>query len=505
MLDPKLVRMEDRNTRPVIMYPGWMVMGAAVFGVLLGAGALYWGNAWPRSSAVLEQIPVVEPAQTPAPDPGEVTSVAPQPTLSSAVADTRGSVVCLKTGDQLQGAGVVYDTAGTVLTNYHVVESALRPLPFTSEREADAITVRFANGRELPARVVITSPEEDIAMLRLLPADSAETFAPAPAGRSDDLVVGQTVFAVGCPLGLSHTVSSGIVSAVERTDILPNPRLPVVQLDASINLGNSGGPLFNLDGQIVGITTARSRKGEGIGFAIPIDRVLALLRAVERGESSRAAEIKLWLTAKHDPADDIAELGYTTGVTVLKVPSGPAKRAGVKPDDIVVEMEGSRFDEFGTDEAARDRILARVIERVRSMIPGEKLELVLVRDGQQILVQIEAEAVSERRQILLDAEDLFGLDFYHDKDPPTVRRLIPGSPVSQRPRAAMLVNAEITHVVGRPVPTVEAFGEVLEDLERRRAAGQYGLTVAVDIRDKKGKRWHVQAFPLSSRGTASGI
>ncbi|TPV95617.1 MAG: trypsin-like serine protease [Myxococcales bacterium FL481] len=302
---------------------------------------------------------------------------------------------------------------------------------------------------------------------------------------------------------MSHTVSSGIVSAVERTDVLPNPRLPVVQLDASINLGDSGGPLFNLAGEIVGITTARSRKGQGIGFAIPIDRVHALLRAVERGESSRLSEIKLTLVPGVDPTDRIAALGYSTGIVIESVPDGPAKRAGILARDVVVEMEGSRFDEFGTGPRGREAIVARVVDRVRSLIPGETLDLVVARDEQALPVTIEAEAVSERRQILIMAEDLFGVSFEPDRERPTIKRFVTGSPVSQRKHADVLLGAEITHVVGRAVPTVEALGEVLEDLERRRVAGQSGLTVAIDIRDKKGKRWHVQAFPLRTRGPAS--
>ncbi|TPV95595.1 MAG: hypothetical protein B7733_09105 [Myxococcales bacterium FL481] len=171
------------NARPPIAYSGWMVMGAAVFGVLLGAGALWFGRPSRPVLPPLEQTPpAAVPGQAEArPSPGVEN---PSASLVDAVARTRGSVVCLKAGDQIQGAGVVHDSAGTVLTNYHVVESMLRPLPLTSEDDGNLLIVRFANGRELPARVVITSPEEDIAMLRLQPADSAETFASSPAGRS---------------------------------------------------------------------------------------------------------------------------------------------------------------------------------------------------------------------------------------------------------------------------------------------------------------------------------
>jgi S1-C subfamily serine protease len=161
------------------------------------------------------------------------------------------------------GSGFIYDTRGWILTNNHVVEGA------------STLTVQFKNGRELPARVVRTDPDADLAVIKV-----DETGLPTvEIGSSAGLQVGQLVVAIGSPLGtFSESVTSGILSAVGRTITVRNsqtrrPRTMtgLLQTDAAINPGNSGGPLLDQDGRVIGLNTAVASTAQGIGFAIPID------------------------------------------------------------------------------------------------------------------------------------------------------------------------------------------------------------------------------------------
>src|SRR5690606_26823850 len=204
--------------------------------------------------------------------------------------------------ESFAGAGVIYDQRGLVLTNHHVIEPMLRSSPDSLARSGGGgqLTARFVDGRVSEATVLFNSPEEDLAILKL-GEEGEEADEPkrvtAEFGKSSQLRVGETVFAVGCPVGLEHTVSAGIVSALNRTGVMPNRYLPTIQRDAAINLGNSGGPLFDSSGALVGITSARSSRGQGIGFAIPIDRVRVYLRALYQGEAGRSGVIGATITA----------------------------------------------------------------------------------------------------------------------------------------------------------------------------------------------------------------
>jgi serine protease Do len=158
------------------------------------------------------------------------------------------------------GTGFFFDTRGYILTNEHVIHGA------------DEIYVRFFDKDEgVPAKVVGESYELDLAVLKVKPPPGCKTL---PFGLSDEVRVGDWVIAIGCPLGLDHSVTIGIVSATERPITIGDRHYPVLlQTDAAINRGNSGGPLINLRGQVVGMNTAVSASSQGIGFAIPVDVV----------------------------------------------------------------------------------------------------------------------------------------------------------------------------------------------------------------------------------------
>src|SRR5690606_36829024 len=168
--------------------------------------------------------------------------------------------------------------------------------------------------------VLVADSEEDLAILRLQPQSPDERFAAVTLGRSDALVVGQEVFAIGNPYGLNDSVSRGIVAGLDRTEVLEGRKLPLVQLDASINVGNSGGPLFALDGTLVGIVTLRRKDALGIAFAVPVDHVRGFLRAVSDPEAPRrsgAIGVEVRAQPVEDPGE--AERGYEAWLEITRV------------------------------------------------------------------------------------------------------------------------------------------------------------------------------------------
>jgi len=268
------------------------------------------------------------------------------------------------------GSGVVIDAARHVLTNEHVVARATR------------IKVAFADGREFDATLLGADPNNDIAVL------SVDTDKPVPwmaPGTSQDLMVGEPVIAIGNPFGLSHTVTTGVISALDRS-IRTEGRVyhGFLQTDASINPGNSGGPLINAEGHLIGINTAVYNGAQGIGFAIPIDvakRIVSEL--IEHGEVS-----PVWLGLEfQDLTPELrAELALpdtVSGALInrIRAPS-PASKAGVSQGDILLKVDGAQI------ESARD-----FYERLSSVTNGQELALTLYRDGQQRVVKARAEEI----------------------------------------------------------------------------------------------------------------
>jgi serine protease Do len=244
-------------------------------------------------------------------------------------------------GDSV-GSGVILTADGEVLTNYHVVENAVE------------VTVRLHDGRRFTADVVGIDPPTDLALLRLRGLN--EPLQPAVLGDSDALAVGDWVAAIGNPMGLEHTLTRGIVSAKGRRALDGDPMgySEFLQVDAAVNPGNSGGPLFNLAGEVVGINTGISRQGRGIAFALPA-RLVA--RVVERLRVTGVIE-RAWIGLAVQPlADD------SPGARVRAVVSGsPAERAGLRVGDEILALDGARID---TPFDLRWQVaMARVGERI---------------------------------------------------------------------------------------------------------------------------------------------
>ncbi|GGX81124.1 serine peptidase [Litchfieldella qijiaojingensis] len=258
---------------------------------------------------------------------------------------------------QSLGSGFIISEDGYILTNSHVVEGA------------EEIVVRLNDRRELEAELVGADSKTDVALLKV----DASELPTLKIGDSDELRVGEWVAAIGSPFGFDHSVTAGIVSAINRT--LPSDAyVPFIQTDVAINPGNSGGPLFNLNGEVVGINSqifTRSGGFMGLSFAIPISVAMDIANQLrEEGHVSRG-----WLGVVIQPVSrDLAEsfgLDGPTGALIADVaPDGPAAEYGLQAGDIILEVDGNEVDRSST--------LPRLIGRVS---PGDDVELSLLRDG----------------------------------------------------------------------------------------------------------------------------
>jgi serine protease Do len=265
---------------------------------------------------------------------------------------------------QSLGSGVIIDPGGTIVTNDHVI------------RGASAVHVVLADGRQLEAEVVGADAQNDLAVLRVA---SKTPLPAAKLGTSSDLMIGETVVAIGSPFGLTKTVTSGVLSAVGRS-FKANDQLYIdfLQTDAAINPGNSGGPLMNLDGEVVGINTAIFSGAQGIGFAIPVDKVRRIVQELKSFGKVRPAWVGINAMDLTEPA--ARKLGWdrSDGVLVESVdPGSPAAAAAVRPGDIVAELGGSPVldaDEFQA--------------KVRGYPAKAPMPLVISRQGQKLEVTV---------------------------------------------------------------------------------------------------------------------
>ena len=262
------------------------------------------------------------------------------------------------------GSGFIISQDGYVVTNHHVIEGA------------SAVKVVLCDGKTYPAAVVGYDSTNDIALLKV----EASGLTAVELGSSDDLIVGDQVVAIGNPLGeLTSTLTVGYVSAKERTVSTDGTVINMIQTDAAINSGNSGGPLFNMKGQVVGITTAKysgaSSSGatiEGIGFAIPIDDVLEELE--ELREFGYIKSAYLGVMVQNMDASTAGIYGLPVGAYVVGVEEGYcAAKAGIRAKDIIVAVEDEKVQTI-TD-------LTRLL---RDYEPGDKAKLTVYRSGQYL-------------------------------------------------------------------------------------------------------------------------
>jgi serine protease Do len=261
------------------------------------------------------------------------------------------------------GSGFVFDDRGHILTNNHVVENAGK------------ITVTFHDGVEVAAKVVGTDEKTDVAVVKV----ENTTYRPLPIGESGKLKVGELVMAVGSPFGLSHSVTTGIVSATDRNSLGINEFESFIQTDAAINPGNSGGPLVNMAGQAVGInsvimTGSGARGNDGVGFAIPIDMASKVAENLIKFGKVRRARVGIALGVL-TPAL-AKQFGLDSGINGVLVdevvPGSPADKAGLKQGDVITGFNGSPVASVPTFRLA-----------VSSSEAGKEFTLKYWRDGRE--------------------------------------------------------------------------------------------------------------------------
>jgi serine protease Do len=230
------------------------------------------------------------------------------------------------------GSGFIWSGDGIIVTNNHVVEGASR------------VSVIFSDGTQVSAKLIGVDPDSDLAVLRV----DSKNLTAAPIGTSSDLMIGETVVAVGNPFGLSGTVTTGVVSALGRS--VPSKEegrtfTDFIQTDASINPGNSGGPLLNIEGKVVGINTAILGNAQGIGFAIPVDRARKVIQDLLRYGQVHSAWIgAVTNTITPEEAKRLA-IRATRGAIISRIFAGsPAQSAGLRPGDVITAVDAKPVD-----------------------------------------------------------------------------------------------------------------------------------------------------------------
>ena len=270
------------------------------------------------------------------------------------------------------GSGVIISADGVILTNSHVIDGA------------DKVTVTLTDGRTLPGKVIGTDPITDMAVVKI----AARNLPTVVLGNSDRLQIGEWAIAIGNPLGLDNTVTTGIISATGRNSSqigVGDKRVDFIQTDAAINPGNSGGPLLNARGEVVGINTAIIRGAQGLGFAIPVNTARDIAeQLIAKGRvdhaylgirmTSLTPEIKQQLKQERN-----LNLDGVEGVLIVEVlPNSPAARSGLRPGDVITAIGRQKIS-----------TASEVQKAVEATQVGEQLPLQLIRQGNPLALRVQ--------------------------------------------------------------------------------------------------------------------
>lgn len=263
------------------------------------------------------------------------------------------------------GSGVIIDgERGLILTNAHVIQ------------QADSIKVVLQDEREFEARIIGADPDSDLAVLKI---DTREKLPAVAMGSSDDLMIGETVIAIGNPFGFSHTVTTGVISALNRS-VRSEERVlqDFIQIDASINPGNSGGPLLNINGELIGINTAIYAKAQGIGFAIPIGKAKKVVADLIRYGEVKPPWIGLGVQEIDERTAQYLGFPGRKGVMVRSVePQSPAERGGFRERDVISALGGRKIVSLDDYQAALQGVAAGETVAVQVWRAGKTLSLEL--------------------------------------------------------------------------------------------------------------------------------
>ena len=371
-----------RSLRPYAALLATAVLGGVV---AVGAVALL-GGLEGETTVITETVDSPSPSATSA--RGEMSVNQIYERAASGVVQITSTSGNIAGGSQQEalGSGFVLDKAGHIVTNYHVVQGA------------NEIRVSFSNRDTVEAQLVGTDPSTDLAVLQV--DTSASALTPLPLGDSDKVEVGDPVVAIGNPFGLDRTATSGIVSALKRLITAPNRFTidHVIQTDAPINHGNSGGPLLNSRGQVIGVNTQIETGGSGsgsvgIGFSVPSNTVKDVVAQILR--TGRVDHAYLGISGKAVNSD-VAEtynLPVGQGVLVESVTSGSgAGKAGLQGGETQVVVAGETYVLGGDIIVAFDGKQISSIEQLRDAIaghkPGDKVSLVIYRDAKKTGVKV---------------------------------------------------------------------------------------------------------------------
>jgi len=325
-----------------------------------GAGAAIYAGSTGNSASTATSVVASVPAQPAASTTTSLTQLYKNvaPGVVDIIVNTKASGF----GDQgatAEGSGFVVDTSGNIVTNDHVVTGAT------------AIKVRFQDGKSVKATLVGTDPSTDVAVIKVNVA--ASDLHPLTFASSSAVEVGQPVAAIGSPFGLPETLTSGIVSAVNRTITAPNTYSisGAIQTDAPINHGNSGGPLLNASGQVIGVNAqieSDSGGNDGVGFAIPSDAVKSVADTIISGGKVQHAYLGITIATTSS--------GAGAQVSAVKAAS-PALSAGLKAGDVITAIDG-------TAVTTADDLTAKISAHQ----PGDKVTLSVTRNGSTLKLDV---------------------------------------------------------------------------------------------------------------------
>jgi S1-C subfamily serine protease len=378
---------------------GLVAAGALGAGIAIGVGAAVWPDS--TTTTVVQQV---APAETSGSagrsQAAAVTDSSGSLTIQEIyrrsgpgvvqIAASGGSSSSIQPGAEQQralGSGFVINKSGHIVTNYHVVEGATE------------VEVNFSGGDRVKATIVGTDPSTDLALLKVdLPSTA---LTPLPLGNSDGVGVGDTVVAIGNPFGLDRTVTSGIVSAIQRQITAPNgfPIDHVIQTDAAINHGNSGGPLLNTAGEVIAVNSQIETGGYaegnvGVGFAVPVNTVKEVAaQLMETGKVERAFLGIEMQTISADSAESL-RLSVDTGVLIATVrPGSPADDAGLQGGNTSAVVDGETWVLGGDVIVKADGTTIEDADQLRDIVlskkPGETLDLEVNRNGKNIAISVK--------------------------------------------------------------------------------------------------------------------
>lgn len=336
------------------------------------------------------------------------------------------------------GSGIIVDAGkGLILTNAHVIEGA------------NEIKAHLQDGREFSAKIKGIEPDFDIAVLEI---EKSSSLPAAVFGDSSGIMPGETVVAIGNPFGFTHTVTTGVVSALHRS--LRNGQgmlTDLIQTDAAINPGNSGGPLLNLDGEVIGINTVIDSRGEGLGFAIPSNKAKEILERIIKDKPANP----LWIGIL---AKDIKSFSDKQGIIVAKTfDNTPAFKNGILPGTIITRINNADIKNW------RDYLAA-----LRNHLPNEPVKIEISKEGKKDTINLKPETLDNKRTAQIMAKQ-WGFTVDGDPEKILVNKIDENGP------AAFLKKGDIIFAAGQEkIKTIE---DLLEAFRHERMASQIILGI----------------------------